>query len=206
MNSNNSHRRQDAGPVARLIDELHKLPGIGPKSAQRLAYYFIRMPEAEARSLAEAVLAVKERITLCTICCDITERSPCAVCDDTTRDRSRICVVEEALDVRALERTRAYNGLYHVLHGVISPMNGVGPDELKIKSLLERIKSDEVEEIFLAMNPNVEGEATAMYLHQLLAPLGIKLTRPARGLPAGGDLEYADDLTLSRAIEGRQAF
>lgn len=206
MTSHDSHRRYDISPVARLIDELHKLPGIGPKSAQRLAYYLIRMPTSEAQSLAEAVLDIKERLTLCSECCDITERSPCAVCEDTTRDRTRICVVEEALDVRALERTHAYHGLYHVLHGVISPMNGVGPDDLKIKLLLERIKTDQVKEIFLATNPNVEGEATAMYLHQLLEPFNVKITRPARGLPVGGDLEYADDLTLSRAIEGRQAF
>ena len=201
-----SRGRNEVAPVARLVDALHKLPGIGPKTAQRLTYYLIKMPDEEARSLAEAILAVKERITLCSQCYNITERNPCAICDDPMRDRSRICVVEEALDVRALERTGSYTGLYHVLHGVLSPINGVGPDDLKIQPLLRRIRADSVQEIVLATNPNVEGEATAMYLHQLLAPLGIKLTRPARGLPAGGDLEYADEVTLSRAIEGRQPF
>lgn len=201
-----SRGRNEVAPVARLVDELHKLPGIGPKTAQRLTYYLIRMPDEEARSLAEAILAVKERITLCSQCFNITERDPCAICDDPMRDRSRICVVEEALDVRALERTGSYTGLYHVLHGVLSPINGVGPDDLKIQPLLRRIRADSVQEIVLATNPNVEGEATAMYLHQLLAPLNVKITRPARGLPAGGDLEYADEVTLSRAIEGRQPF
>jgi recombination protein RecR len=201
-----SRGRNEIAPVARLVDELHKLPGIGPKTAQRLTYYLIRMPNEEARSLAEAILAVKERITLCSQCFNITERDPCAICDDPMRDRGRICVVEEALDVRALERTGSYTGLYHVLHGVLSPINGVGPDDLKIQPLLRRIRADSVQEIILATNPNVEGEATAMYLHQLLAPLKIKLTRPARGLPVGGDLEYADEVTLSRAIEGRQPF
>ena len=201
-----SRGRNEVAPVARLVDALHKLPGIGPKTAQRLTYYLIRMPDEEARSLAEAILAVKERITLCSQCYNITERDPCAICEDPMRDRSRICVVEEALDVRALERTGSYTGLYHVLHGVLSPINGVGPDDLKIQPLLRRIRADSMQEIVLATNPNVEGEATAMYLHQLLAPLGIKITRPARGLPAGGDLEYADEVTLSRAIEGRQPF
>jgi recombination protein RecR len=201
-----SRGRNEIAPVARLVDELHKLPGIGPKTAQRLTYYLIRMPDQEARSLAEAILAVKERIALCSQCFNITERDPCAICDDPMRDRGRICVVEEALDVRALERTGSYTGLYHVLHGVLSPINGVGPDDLKIQPLLRRIRIDSVQEIILATNPNVEGEATAMYLHQLLAPLKVKLTRPARGLPVGGDLEYADEVTLSRAIEGRQPF
>ena len=195
-----------AAPVARLVDEFHKLPGIGPKTAQRLTYYLIRMPEEESRALAEAILAVKERIVLCNRCYNITESNPCSICDNPNREQIRICVVEEALDVLALERTRSYRGLYHVLHGVISPMNGIGPDDLKIQPLLERLKSGEVEEVILATNPNLEGEATSMYIQRLIAPLGLTITRPARGLPVGGDLEYADEVTLARAIEGRQEF
>ena len=195
-----------AAPVARLVEEFHKLPGIGPKTAQRLTYYLIRMPEEESRALAEAILAVKERIILCSRCYNITESNPCAICDNANRDQTSICVVEEALDVLALERTRSYRGLYHVLHGVISPMNGIGPDDLKIQPLLDRLKSGEVQEVILATNPNLEGEATSMYIQRLIAPLGIKITRPARGLPVGGDLEYADEVTLARAIEGRQEF
>ena len=198
--------QREAGPVSRLIDEFHKLPGIGPKTAQRLAYHLIRMPADEARGLAEAIGAVKDRIVLCGECFDITESDPCSICLDEGRDRTRMCVVEEPLDVRALERTRSYNGLYHVLHGVISPINGIGPEDLKIKGLLERLRTDGVEEIVIATNPNVEGEATALYLQRLLAALGVRITRPARGLPAGGDLEYADEVTLGRAIEGRQPF
>ena len=195
-----------AAPVARLVDEFHKLPGIGPKTAQRLTYYLIRMPEEESRALAEAILAVKERIVLCNRCYNITESNPCAICDNPNREQTRICVVEEALDVLALERTRSYRGLYHVLHGVISPMNGIGPDDLKIQPLLDRLKSGEVEEVILATNPNLEGEATSMYIQRLILPLGVKVTRPARGLPVGGDLQYADEVTLARAIEGRQEF
>ncbi len=198
--------QRGAGPVSRLIDEFHKLPGIGPKTAQRLAYYLIRMPADEARGLAEAICAVKDRIVLCGECFDITESDPCSICVDEGRDRTRLCVVEEPLDVRALERTRSYRGLYHVLHGVISPINGIGPEDLKIKGLLERLRADGVEEIVIATNPNVEGEATALYLQRLLSALGVSITRPARGLPVGGDLEYADEVTLGRAIEGRQPF
>ena len=159
-------------PVARLVDEFHRLPGIGPKSAQRLTYYMIRMPEEDARSLAEAIIAVKERVVLCSQCFNITETDPCGICSSPTRDRSRICVVEEALDVLAMERTHSFKGLYHVLHGVISPMNGIGPEDLKIAPLLERLKGNEVEEIILATNPNLEGEATSMYVHRLIEPLG----------------------------------
>ena len=195
-----------AAPVARLADEFSKLPGIGPKTAQRLTYYLVRMPEDEARALAEAIVAVKERIVLCGQCYNITEADPCAVCVNPRRDRARICVVEEALDVLALERTNTYRGLYHVLHGVISPMNGIGPDDLRIRSLLDRLHGGDVEEVILAMNPNLEGEATSMYIQQLIAPLGMRITRLARGLPMGGDLEYADEVTLGRAIEGRQEF
>jgi recombination protein RecR len=197
-------RYSAAEPVGRLVEEFHKLPGIGPKTAQRLTYYLVRMPKEEARSLAEAVLAVKERIILCSVCYNITEADPCNICSDPARDQSRICVVEEALDVLALERTGAYRGLFHVLHGAISPMNGVGPDDLKIQPLLGRLRNSEIEEVILATNPNLEGEATSMYVHRLIAPLGVKVTRPARGLPVGGDLEYADEVTLGRAMEGRQ--
>ena len=195
-----------AEPVTRLVEEFHKLPGIGPKTAQRLTYYLVRMPEEEARSLAEAVLAVKERIKLCSSCFNITESDPCSLCGDPARDQTRICVVEEALDVAALDRTGMFDGLYHVLHGVISPIDGVGPDDLKIQPLLGRLRSGEVTEVILATNPNLEGEATSMYINKLIAPLGIAVTRPARGLPVGGDLEYADEVTLGRAIEGRQRF
>jgi recombination protein RecR len=199
-----SYRYSGAEPVGRLVEQFHKLPGIGPKTAQRLTYYLVRMPEEEARSLAEAVLAVKERIILCSVCYNITESNPCDVCSDPAREQSRICVVEEALDVLALERTGVYRGLFHVLHGVISPMNGVGPDDLRIHPLLSRLRNGSVEEVILATNPNLEGEATSMYIHKLIGPLGVKVTRLARGLPVGGDLEYADEVTLGRAVEGRQ--
>ncbi|MCH8186102.1 MAG: recombination protein RecR [Chloroflexi bacterium] len=195
-----------AAPVSRLVDEFHKLPGIGPKTAQRLTYFLVRMPEDQARSLAEAIVAVKDRIILCSRCYNITESDPCLVCNDLARDQTRICVVEEALDVLALERTRTYKGLYHVLHGVISPINGVGPDELQIQPLLGRLRGGDIQEVILATNPNLEGEATSMYIHKLIEPLGMKITRPARGLPVGGDIEYADEVTLSRAMEGRQEF
>lgn len=193
-----------APPVARLIEELNKLPGIGPKTAQRLTYFLLQSPPEQAKALAEAILAVKEKVFLCSLCYNITDTQPCRLCQDTGRDRSKICVVEEPLDVLALERTRGYKGLYHVLQGVLSPMDGVGPDDLKITELLSRLRSDEVQEIILATNANVEGEATAMYLHRLISPLGIRVTRLARGLPYGSDLEYADEVTLTRALEGRQ--
>ncbi len=191
-------------PVARLIEEFHKLPGVGPKSAQRLTYYLLRMPAAEARALADAVLEVKERITFCYICQNVTDTNPCRICDSDRRDRSMVCVVEEPMDTLAMERSGSYHGLYHVLHGAISPMDGIGPEDLKIEELLGRLRSGEATEVILATNPNLEGEATAMYLTRLLRPLGVKVTRLARGLPMGGDLEYADDVTLTRAMEGRQ--
>ena len=193
-----------AAPVVRLIEEFHKLPGVGPKSAQRLTYYLLRAPQDEARALAQAILEVKEKITFCSICQNVTDRDPCLICVNSERDSSLLCVVEEPLDILALERTRSYNGLYHVLHGVISPMDGVGPEHLKVEELLERLKGGSVQEVILATNPNLEGEATAMYLDRLLRPLGVRVTRLARGLPSGADLEYADDLTLTRALEGRQ--
>jgi len=190
--------------MAQLIEELHKLPGIGPKNAQRLAYFLLHAPEEQARALAEAIIAVKEKIIFCSVCQNITEVDPCAVCQDEQRDRSKICIVEKPLDILPLERTRGYNGLYHVLHGAISPMEGVGPDDLRIRELLARLKNSSVQETILATNPNLEGEATAMYLQRLIAPLGIKVTRLARGLPFGSSLEYADEVTLTRALEGRQ--
>jgi len=192
-----------AAPVRQLIEAFHRLPGVGPKSAQRLTYHLVRMQREEAEALAKAILSVKDRIVLCSECLNITESPVCSICSAQGRDRSRICVVEEPLDVLALERTRAYSGLYHVLHGVISPVNGVGPENLRIRELLERLRNDSVQEIVIATNPNLEGEATAMYLQRLIAPLGVRVTRLARGLPSGADLEYADDTTLTHALTSR---
>lgn len=191
-------------PVSRLIEEFNKLPGIGPKSAARLTYYLLRMPEAEVRALAEAIIAVKERTVLCSLCLNVTDSDPCAICSSKERDHSIICVVKEPLDILAIERTGQYKGLYHVLHGVLSPMDGIGPDDLKIKELLQRIRTGSVKEVIVATNPNLEGEATAMYLQKLISPFGTRLTRLARGLPIGGDLEYADEITLTHALEGRR--
>jgi recombination protein RecR len=193
-----------AMPVSRLIEEFSKLPGVGPKSAQRLTYYLLRASQEEAQALAQAILEVKEKIILCSVCQNITDSDPCAICNNDQRDRGIICVVEEPLDILALERTGSYRGMYHVLHGVISPMDGIGPDDLKVRELLARLKSDEVREVIMATNPNLEGEATSMYLTRLITPLGLKVTRLARGLPMGADLEYADNVTLARALEGRQ--
>lgn len=195
-----------ASPITRLVEAFHRLPGIGPKSAQRLAYHVLRAQEREARELADALIEVKERAVLCDRCQNITAQNPCAVCTDSARDRTIICVVEEPLDLLAIERTRGFHGLFHVLHGVISPSDGIGPEELKIEELLTRIRDvdTDVQEVIVATNPNLEGEATAMYLSRLLSPLDIRVTRLARGLPAGADLEYADDVTLSRALEYRQ--
>ncbi len=198
------HPSGAAAPVARLIEELHRLPGIGPKSAQRLAYHILRASGDEARALADAILEVKEKIKLCSICQNTTDVDPCLTCSDESRDRSVICVVEEPLDILAIERTRGHRGLYHVLHGAISPMEGVGPEQLKVRELLERLRDGTVTEVIMATNPNLEGEATTMYVSRLLQPLGLRVTRLARGLPMGGDLEYADDLTLARALESRQ--
>ncbi len=193
-----------AEPIAKLIEEFNKLPGIGPKSAQRLTYYLLQVPAEKAEALAEAITAVKEKLSLCSICFNITDSDPCVICRDEERDHTKICIVEEPIDILPLERTKKYKGLYHVLHGVIAPSDGIGPDELKFKELLSRLNDGLVTEVILATNPNLEGEATAMYLQRLIAPLGIRITRLARGLPYGGDLEYADDVTLSRALEGRQ--
>ena len=191
-------------PVARLIQELNRLPGIGPKSAQRLAYYIIRLPSEDAQALADAVLDVKDRIIFCSVCQNLTEIDPCAICSGPRRDRSLICVVEEPLDVLVMERASFYRGLYHVLHGVISPMNGVGPEDLRIKELLPRLEDGSVKEVVIAVNPTLEGDATAMYIHRLISPLGVKVSNLARGLPVGGHLEYADEVTLSQAYQGRR--
>lgn len=194
-----------ARPLARLIDELGKLPGVGPKTAQRLAYFILRAPLEDARGLADAIRAVKEELRYCSTCFNIAEQDPCAVCAAEDRDPALVCVVEEPLDVLAIERTGGYRGRYHVLHGAISPVNGVRPDDLRIAPLVERVRRGGVEEVILATNPNLEGEATAMYIAQLLTTSGVRVTRLARGLPVGGDLEYADEVTLSRALEGRRA-
>ena len=192
-----------AQPVAKLIDEFAKLPGIGPKTASRLAYHVLRTSREEAAALADAILDVKERIRLCSVCFNTTESDPCPICADPGRDRI-ICVVEQPLDVVALERTGQFKGRYHVLHGALSPVEGVGPDKLRIQELVARVRSEEPTEVIVATNLDLPGEATATYLHRLLVPLGVNLTRPASGLPAGGDLEYADEVTLGRAFEGRR--
>ena len=193
-----------AQPVARLIDEFAKLPGIGPKTASRLAYYLLRGSREEAGALAEAILDVKERVRLCSVCFNTTESDPCPICMDPGRDRA-ICVVEEPLDVVALERTGQFKGRYHVLHGAVSPVEGIGPDKLRIQELLSRVRSESPDEVIVATNLDLPGEATATYLHRLLVPLGVNVTRPASGLPVGGDLEYADEVTLGRALTGRRA-
>jgi recombination protein RecR len=192
-------------PVSDLIEAFSRLPGIGPKTASRLAYFLLRADEAVALTLAQALTDLKANTLFCSLCHNIADRDPCAICDDLQRDHGLFCVVEEPLDVQAIERTREYHGVYHVLHGAISPMAGVGPDDLKINELLRRIQQAQqpVREILLATNPNLEGEATAMYISRLVKPLGIRVTRLARGLPVGGDLEYADEVTLGRALAGR---
>jgi recombination protein RecR len=192
--------------INRLIQEFSKLPGIGPKSAQRIAFHLLRANEEQARLLAEAIQSLKQKIRLCSTCFNVTESDPCPMCRNDKRDRSRICIVEQPQDILALEHTGIYHGLYHVLHGAISPTEGVGTDDIRIKELLSRLQDGSVTEVILATNPNLEGEQTAMYLSRLIAPLGIKVTRLARGLPFGTELEYADDVTLTRAIEGRQEF
>ncbi len=190
--------------VTRLIEAFAQLPGIGPKTASRLTFYLLRRPPEQAEALADALRELKQKTLFCSICFNITEEDPCPVCRDESRDRSIICVVEEPLDVLAIERTGEYRGLYHVLHGAISPVEGIGPDELRINELLARLRAEPVQEVLLATNPNLEGEATAMYLARLLEPLGVRVTRLARGLPVGGDLEYADSVTLGRALQGRR--
>ncbi len=197
-----------AGPVQRLIDELARLPGVGPKSAQRVAFYLLKIPTAEATRLSEAIVEVKEKVRLCRVCFNVSDEEVCEFCRDGRRDRSIICVVQEPPDIVAIERTREYKGLYHVLQGAISPIEGIGPEDLRIAELLGRLQVSDrdaaVSEVIVATNPNIEGEATAMYLARLIGPSGMVVTRLASGLPVGGDLEYADEVTLGRALEGRR--
>lgn len=196
--------RDYARPVEELIAELKKLPGIGSKSAQHLAFHIVRASSSEARGLAESILNVTDSIRYCSVCYYITDVDPCFYCTDPLRDRGLICVLEEPHNVVAVEKTREYRGLYHVLLGVLSPLNGIGPDQLKIKGLLERLKDGRVEEVIVATNPSVEGEATALYLSKLIKPLQVRVTRIAMGVPVGGDLDYADEITMARALEGRR--
>jgi len=191
-------------PIAKLIDAFSRLPGIGPKTAARLAFHVIRMKEDDVIDFAKALVNVKRNLTYCSVCCNITDVDPCRICSDKSRDVSVICAVQEPKDVVAMERTREYTGQYHVLHGAISPIEGVGPEDLRIAELVKRLSDERVKELILATNPNIEGEATAMYLSRLVKPFGIKVTRIAHGLPVGGDLEYADEVTLSKALEGRR--
>jgi recombination protein RecR len=191
-------------PLLRLIEELQRLPGIGPKGAQRLAFYILKTPREQADRLTAAVRDVKERVTYCSICNNITEDDPCVYCRNEARDHHTICVVEEPPNVAAIEKTREFKGLYHVLMGTLSPLQGIGPDDLKIKGLLKRIDAGGVTEVILATNPTVEGEATAIYLARLLKPLGVRVTRIAMGVPVGSDLEYTDEVTMNRAMEGRR--
>ncbi len=190
-------------PISKLIDSFMKLPGIGPKTAQRLAFHVLDMKEDDVVQFAKALVDVKRELTYCSECGHITEQDPCYICQDKNRDRSVICVVGDDKDVIAMEKMREYNGLYHVLHGAISPMDGIGPEDINIPTLVERLKDEGVKEIILAMNPNLEGESTSMYISRLVKPIGIKVTRLAQGLSVGGDLEYADEVTLSKAIAGR---
>ena len=192
------------GPITRLIEEFSKLPGVGRKTAQRLAFHIINMNTNDVEALSKAIIEAKREIRYCSVCCNITDTDPCSMCSNKNRDASVICVVEDPRDVAAMERTREFKGQYHVLNGVISPMDGIGPDMIKIKELIQRLGTQEVREIIMATNPTIEGEATAMYIARLLKPMGIKVTRIAHGLPVGGDLEYADEVTISKALEGRR--
>ncbi len=193
-----------SAPIARLIEAFTRLPGIGRKSAQRLAFHVINMPLEEVELIAHTILDAKKSVRYCNVCTNLTDSETCAICADTSRDSSIICVVEDPRDVAAMERTREFKGYYHVLHGAISPLEGIGPEDIKIKELLRRINESSINEIILATNPNIEGEATAMYISKLVKPLGIKVTRIAHGIPVGGDLEYADEVTLAKALEGRR--
>jgi recombination protein RecR len=190
--------------VSRLIQELNKLPGIGPKSAQRLAFHLLRAPEEQTRLLASALLSLKQETKLCSVCLNVTDADPCHICSNEQRDRTKVCIVEQPQDILALEHTGVYTGLYHVLHGAISPTEGIGAGDVRIKELMARLEGGLVSEVILATNTNLEGEQTALYLNKLITPLGIRVTRLARGLPFGTELEYADDVTLTRALEGRQ--
>lgn len=190
--------------IAKLIEEFEKFPSIGHKTAVRMAFHVLDLSNEEAREFSDAILQAKANLKTCKICCNISDTDPCDICSNAKRDQSIICVVEDVKDIIAMERTHEYKGLYHVLHGTISPMNGVGPADIRIKELLERLKDDKVKEVILATNPNIEGEATAMYIAKLLQPLGIEVTRIAHGIPIGGDIEYTDEVTLTKAMEGRR--
>lgn len=190
-------------PISKLIDSFMKLPGIGPKTAQRLAFYVLNMKEDDVVNFSRSLMEVKRDLQFCSICGHITDIDPCYICQDKNRDRSIVCVVQDTKDVIAMEKMREYQGLYHVLHGAISPMDGIGPEDINVATLIERLKDDQIKEIILATNPNIEGESTAMYISRLVKPIGVKITRLAHGLPVGGDLEYADEVTLSKAIEYR---
>jgi recombination protein RecR len=191
-------------PISKLIDAFSRLPGVGPKTAGRLAFHVLRMKEEEVLDFAKALVNVKRNLHYCSVCCNITDVDPCRICQDKSRDGSVICVVQEPKDLVAMERTKEFDGYYHVLHGAISPMEGIGPDQIHIAELLKRLGDEKVQELILATNPNIEGEATAMYISRLVKGFGLKVTRIARGLPVGGDLEYADEVTLSKALEGRR--
>jgi recombination protein RecR len=191
-------------PIAKLIESFSRLPGIGPKTAARLAFYVLRMKEEDVIDFAKALVNVKRNLSYCSVCCNITDTDPCRICSDKSRDVSAICVVQEPKDLVAMERTREFHGQYHVLQGAISPIDGLGPDDIRIAELVRRLGDERVQELILATNPNIEGEATAMYLSRLVKPFGIKVTRIAHGLPVGGDLEYADEVTISKALEGRR--
>ncbi len=194
---------KQVAPLAKLVEQFRALPGIGAKTAVRLAYHVLDMDAGRARALAEAIIEAKEKIGFCNTCFDLSDRNPCAICASEKRDHTTICVVEQPQDVAAMERIHDYNGVYHVLHGALSPLEGIGPDNLRVKELLARLRDGGVREIIMATNPNVEGEATAMYLARLMKPMGLKVTRIAHGLPVGGDLEYADEVTLAKAMENR---
>lgn len=196
----------ETNAIARLVEEFHKLPGVGPKSAQRITYHLLRAPEEEVESLAEAILSLKQETKLCSICLNITDADPCRICSNAQRDRSKICIVEQPHDIEVIEHTGVYKGVYHVLHGAISPTEGIGADNIRIKEVIARLTDGGVEEVILATNTNLEGEQTAMYLNRIISPMGIKVTRIARGLPFGTELEYADDLTLTRAMQERTKF
>ncbi len=196
--------RQYPKPLARLINEMSKLPGIGTKTAQRLSFYILSLEDKEAEQLASAILTAKKEMKYCSVCGNLTDEDPCAICSDKSRNADTICVVESPKDVMAMERIREYNGLYHVLHGVICPMEGIGPEDINLMSLLKRLQADDIKELIIATNPNIEGEATAMYIARLVKPSGIKVSRIAHGIPVGGDLEYADEVTLLKAMEGRR--
>lgn len=193
-----------AEPIARLIEELTKLPGIGPKTAQRLAFHFLNLDKHTVNNIAASIIEARERVRYCSVCCNLTDRDPCAICSHSGRDRRMICVVQEPRDVVAMEKTREFKGLYHVLHGALNPMEGIGIDDIRVRELVARLGDGTVQEVILCTNPNTEGETTAMYIARYIKPLGVKVTRIARGLPMGGDLEYADEVTLAKALEGRR--